>query len=50
MRTPFTLASGIALLRQVLKDMDYMQVYHTGAFNDWAESGGAVEKPIGARA
>jgi hypothetical protein len=49
MRTPFTLASGIALLRQVLKAMAYTQVYHIGAFDDSAESDGAGEKPSGAR-
>jgi hypothetical protein len=26
--------------------MGYTQVYNVGAFKDWAESGGAVEKPI----
>ena len=39
-----------ALAGKVLKDMGYTQVYNMGAFKDWAESGGAVEKPIGARA
>src|SRR5580693_1700167 len=32
-----------ALSGKVLKDMGYGQVYNLGAFNDWAESGGAVE-------
>ena len=35
-----------ALAGKVLKDMGYTQVYNVGAFKDWAESGGAVEKPI----
>ena len=34
-----------ALVGKVLKDMGYGQVYNMGAFKDWAESGGAVEKP-----
>jgi len=39
-------ASGgrAALAGKALKDMGYMQVYNMGAFKDWAESGGAVEK------
>ena len=39
-----------ALAGKVLKDMGYTQVYNVGAFKDWAESGGAVEKPIDTRA
>ncbi|THD60008.1 MAG: rhodanese-like domain-containing protein [Bradyrhizobium sp.] len=41
-------ASGgrAALGGKVLKDMGYDQVYNVGAFKDWAESGGAIEKPI----
>ncbi len=39
-----------ALAGKVLKDMGYTQVYNMGAFKDWAESGGAVEKPIETRA
>ncbi len=35
-----------ALAGKVLKDMGYPQVYDMGAFKDWAESVGAVEKPI----
>ena len=35
-----------ALGGKVLKDMGYGQVYNMGAFKDWANSGGAVEKPI----
>ena len=33
-----------ALAGRVLKDMGYTQVYNMGAFKDWAEGGGAVEK------
>ena len=39
-----------ALAGKVLKDMGYTQVYNVGAFKDWAESGGAVEKPMDTRA
>ncbi len=35
-----------ALAAKVLKDMGYQHVYNVGAFKDWAESGGPVEKPI----
>ena len=40
-------ASGgrAALAGKLLKDMGYDHVYNVGAFKDWAESGGAVEKP-----
>src|SRR5271169_3701955 len=40
-------ASGgrAALAGKLLKDMGYGQVYNIGGFKDWAESGGAVEKP-----
>jgi rhodanese-related sulfurtransferase len=34
-----------ALAGKVLKDMGYGEVYNLGAFKDWAESGGAVDKP-----
>src|SRR5689334_2077411 len=37
-----------ALGGKVLKDMSYGKVYNVGAFKDWAESGGAIEKPIDA--
>jgi rhodanese-related sulfurtransferase len=39
-------ASGgrAALSGQALKEMGYGEVYNLGGFNDWAESGGAVEK------
>jgi rhodanese-related sulfurtransferase len=40
-------ASGgrAALAGKLLKDMGYDKVYNIGGFKDWAESGGAVEKP-----
>jgi rhodanese-related sulfurtransferase len=40
-------ASGgrAALAGKVLKDMGYAHVYNIGGFKDWAEAGGAVEKP-----
>ena len=33
-----------ALSGKALKDMGYERVYNLGAFKDWAESGGAVDK------
>jgi rhodanese-related sulfurtransferase len=36
-----------ALAGKVLKDMGYEQVYNLGGFKDWAEAGGAVDKPSG---
>lgn len=41
-------ASGgrAALAGKVLKDMGYVQVYNIGGFKDWADSGGAIERPI----
>jgi rhodanese-related sulfurtransferase len=33
-----------ALAGKALKDMGYLRVFNLGAFKDWAESGGAVEK------
>ena len=33
-----------ALSGKVLKDFGFKDVYNLGAFKDWAESGGAVEK------
>ena len=41
-------ASGgrAALAGKVLKDMGYAHVYNLGAFKDWVESGGPVDKPI----
>lgn len=35
-----------ALSGKLLKDMGYERVYNLGGFKDWAESGGAVEKPV----
>ncbi len=35
-----------ALSGKLLKDMGYERVYNLGAFKDWAESGGAVDKPV----
>jgi rhodanese-related sulfurtransferase len=35
-----------ALAAKLLKDMGFSQVYNVGAFKDWAESGGAIEKSI----
>jgi rhodanese-related sulfurtransferase len=34
-----------ALSGKVLKDMGYTNVFNLGAFKDWAESGGAVDRP-----
>ena len=34
-----------ALSGKVLKDMGYRDVYNLGAFKDWVESGGSIEKP-----
>jgi rhodanese-related sulfurtransferase len=34
-----------ALSAKTLKDLGYTQVYNLGAFKDWAESGGAVDRP-----
>jgi rhodanese-related sulfurtransferase len=34
-----------ALSGKVLKDLGYDRVYNLGAFKDWAEGGGAVDKP-----
>jgi rhodanese-related sulfurtransferase len=34
-----------ALAGKVLKDMGYERVYNLGAFKDWAEGGGAIDKP-----
>jgi len=33
-----------ALSGKLLKDLGYEHVYNLGAFKDWAESGGAVDK------
>jgi rhodanese-related sulfurtransferase len=34
-----------ALAAKALRDLGYEKVYNLGAFKDWAESGGAVDKP-----
>jgi rhodanese-related sulfurtransferase len=41
-------ASGgrAALGGKVLKELGYDQVYNLGAFKDWVEAGGAVDRPI----
>jgi rhodanese-related sulfurtransferase len=40
-------ASGgrAALSGKTLKEMGYDRVYNLGAFKDWADSGGAIDKP-----
>ena len=35
-----------ALSGRTLKEMGYEKVYNLGAFKDWAESGGEIDKPI----
>jgi rhodanese-related sulfurtransferase len=42
-------ASGgrAALGGKTLKDLGYQTVYNLGGFKDWADSGGAVERPTG---
>ncbi len=35
-----------ALSGKVLKDLGYDRVFNLGAFKDWVEGGGAVEKPL----
>jgi rhodanese-related sulfurtransferase len=35
-----------ALAGKVLKDMGYGHVYNMGGFKDWADNGGAIEKPV----
>ena len=41
-------ASGgrAALSGKTLKDLGYDKVFNIGGFKDWADHGGAVEKPI----
>jgi rhodanese-related sulfurtransferase len=34
-----------ALAGKALKDLGYDRVFNLGAFKDWAETGGAVDKP-----
>ena len=36
-----------ALAAKTLKDLGYDKVYNVGAFKDWVEQGGEVDKPIG---
>jgi rhodanese-related sulfurtransferase len=35
-----------ALSGKTLKDMGYDQVFNLGAFKDWVDSGGAVDRPV----
>jgi len=35
-----------ALACKALKDLGYAEVFNLGAFKDWAESGGAVDRPV----
>jgi rhodanese-related sulfurtransferase len=35
-----------ALSGKALKDLGYTRVYNLGAFKDWVQAGGAVERPI----
>jgi rhodanese-related sulfurtransferase len=35
-----------ALSGKALKDMGYAQVFNLGAFKDWVEAGGAIDKPV----
>lgn len=35
-----------ALSGKTLKELGYERVYNLGAFKDWAEAGGEVERPI----
>ena len=35
-----------ALAGKSLKDMGFARVYNLGAFKDWVEAGGAVERPL----
>lgn len=35
-----------ALSGKTLKDMGYDKVFNLGAFKDWVEAGGEIEKPI----
>ncbi len=37
-----------ALSAKALKDLGFTRVYNLGAFKDWAQSGGDIEKPIDA--
>ena len=42
-------ASGgrAALAGKTLKDLGFQTVYNLGGFKDWADSGGAVDGPVG---
>ncbi len=35
-----------ALSGKVLKDFGYEKVYNLGAFKDWADGGGPIDKPV----
>lgn len=35
-----------ALAGKLLRDMGFARVYNLGAFKDWVEAGGAVERPL----
>lgn len=35
-----------ALSAKTLKDLGYAKVFNLGAFKDWVESGGEIDKPI----
>jgi rhodanese-related sulfurtransferase len=35
-----------ALSGKLLKDLGYAEVYNLGAFKDWVENGGDIDKPI----
>lgn len=35
-----------ALSGKTLRDLGYEQVFNLGAFKDWVESGGAIDRPI----
>lgn len=41
-------ASGgrAALSAKVLQDMGYQRIYSLGAYKDWIEAGGEIEKPV----
>jgi rhodanese-related sulfurtransferase len=35
-----------ALAGKTLKELGYLEVYNLGAFDNWVQSGGAIESPI----
>ena len=41
--TPAQAREMVVMSGKTLKEMGYGHVYNLGAFNDWADSGGAVE-------